>query len=77
VLASASSGRLVAARTRRIVPPVDAGRFLRSLAHEFGGSGGGRADLAQGGLKDPQRVAELLARGHDQTFLEATVRRAG
>ena len=77
VLASVPSGRLVAARTRRIVPPVDAGRFLRGLAVEFGGSGGGRADLAQGGLKDPQRVAELLARARDQAFLETAVRRAG
>ncbi|HEY6103481.1 MAG TPA: alanine--tRNA ligase-related protein, partial [bacterium] len=77
VLASLPSGRLVAARTRRVVPPVDAGRFLRGLAHEFGGSGGGRADLAQGGLKDPQRVAEMLARAHDQAFLETVVRRAG
>jgi alanyl-tRNA synthetase len=77
VLASVPSGRLVAARTRRIVPPVDAGRLLRGLAHEFGGSGGGRPDLAQGGLKDPHRVAELLARARDRTFLETAVRRAG
>jgi alanyl-tRNA synthetase len=77
VLASTPSGRLVAARTRRRVPPVDAGRFLRGLAAEFGGSGGGRADLAQGGLKDPVRVPELLERGRDPSFLEAAIRRAG
>ena len=77
VLASVPSGRLVAARTRRAVPPVDAGRFLRGLAHEFGGSGGGRPDLAQGGLKDPGRVAELLERARDRTFLERAVRQAG
>ena len=77
VLASAPSGRLVAARTRRAVPPVDVGRFLRDLAHEFGGSGGGRPDMAQGGLKDPDRVAELLERARDRTFLEMVVRQAG
>jgi len=77
VLASAASGRLVAARTRRAVPPIDAGRLLRELAQAFGGSGGGRADMAQGGLKDPERVADLLQRGRDPAFLAAAVRQAG
>jgi alanyl-tRNA synthetase len=77
VLASASSGRLVAARTRRAVPSIDAGRLLRSLAEAFGGSAGGRPDLAQGGLKEPERVADLLQRGRDLAFLEAAVRKAG
>jgi alanyl-tRNA synthetase len=77
VLASASSGRLVAARTRRAVPPIDAGRLLRSLAETFGGSAGGRPELAQGGLKEPERVADLLQRGRDLAFLEAVVRKAG
>jgi len=76
VLVSPTSGRLVAARTRRSVPSVDAGRLLRTLAHEFGGSGGGRPEMAQGGLKDPDRAAELLERGRDPAFLEAAVRRA-
>jgi alanyl-tRNA synthetase len=71
VLASTSSGRLVASRTRKHAPPVDAGAFLRSLAAEFGGSGGGGADLGQGGLRDPKRVRELLARGRDRAFLAA------
>jgi len=71
VLASTSSGRLVASRTRAHPPAVDAGAFLRSLAAAFGGSGGGRADLAQGGLRDPGRVRELLERGRDRAFLAA------
>ncbi|HET6948225.1 MAG TPA: alanine--tRNA ligase [bacterium] len=76
VLASTSSGRLVASRTRANPPAVDAGAFLRSLAAAFGGSGGGRADLAQGGLRDPGRVRELLERGRDRAFLAAHLSKA-
>lgn len=71
VLASSSTGRLVASRTRRQAPPVDAGAFLRKLAAAFGGSGGGRADLAQGGLRDAGRVRELIDRARDTAFLTA------
>jgi alanyl-tRNA synthetase len=71
VLAGPTSGRLVVTRTRRRPPPVDAGVFLRRLAEAFGGSGGGRADLAQGGLRDASRVRELLDRARDREFLAA------
>jgi alanyl-tRNA synthetase len=69
VLGSATSGKLVAARTRKSPPPVDAARFLRDLTAQFGGSGGGRPDLAQGGLREPERMGELLQRGRDPGFL--------
>ncbi|MDQ7844817.1 MAG: alanine--tRNA ligase, partial [Armatimonadota bacterium] len=75
VLASTTSGRLVATRTRKASPPVHAGALLRSLAEEFGGSGGGRPDLGQGGLRDPARVRDLVARGRDPAFLAAHLAR--
>jgi len=75
VLGSATSGKLVAARTRKSPPPVDAARFLRDLTAQFGGSGGGRPDLAQGGLREPGRMRELLERGRDPGFLAAQLGR--
>ncbi|MGH2398800.1 MAG: DHHA1 domain-containing protein, partial [bacterium] len=71
VLGSVTSGKLVAARTRKSQPPVDAARFLQDLTAQFGGSGGGRPDLAQGGLREPGRIRELLERGRDPGFLAA------
>jgi len=77
VVASTTSGRLVATRTRKLAPPVNAGALLRSLAEEFGGRAGGRPDLGQGGLRDPARVRDLVARGRDPAFLAAHLARGG
>jgi alanyl-tRNA synthetase len=40
---------------------LHAGDILRRVASVAGGSGGGRADLAQGGGKDPARLSDALA----------------
>ncbi len=40
---------------------ADAGRLVRGIATRVGGGGGGKADMAQAGLKDPARLTEALA----------------
>ncbi len=63
-LASATDGKpaLIAA-----VPPdliahgLSAGELIKQLAAVIGGGGGGRADLAQAGGKDPSKLKEALA----------------
>lgn len=52
---------LVGAVSRDLVPRgLDAGRILREAARVVGGSGGGRAEMAQAGGKDPERLQEAL-----------------
>jgi alanyl-tRNA synthetase len=50
----------VAGGTPDIVPKVHAGQLVRELARMTGGDGGGRADLAEAGGKDPSRVDQAL-----------------
>lgn len=73
VLGSDATGQVVASRTRDAA--IDVGRFIKNLAAEFGGSGGGRADFAQGGLKDARRVRELVEQGRRREFVEAQLTR--
>jgi len=40
---------------------ANAGRLVKAAASSVGGSGGGRADMAQAGVKDPARLADALA----------------
>ncbi|HEX6798351.1 MAG TPA: alanine--tRNA ligase [Ktedonobacterales bacterium] len=40
---------------------VQAGQIARGLGERLGGSGGGRADSAQGGSKDPARISAAVA----------------
>jgi alanyl-tRNA synthetase len=75
VVGSSATGALVVARTTGTGSSPDAGRLVRALAEEHGGSGGGRPTLGQGGLKDPSRVADLVRRGRDPTYLKALLRR--
>lgn len=42
------------------VKAVHAGNLLKEIALQVGGRGGGRADFAQGGGRDPQKVPMLL-----------------
>lgn len=52
----------VAGITPDIVPRVHAGKLVREMARMTGGEGGGRADLAEAGGKDPSRLDHAL--GH-------------
>jgi alanyl-tRNA synthetase len=40
---------------------MDAGKLLRQLLERFGGKGGGKPDLAQGGGSQPDNVPAALA----------------
>ena len=41
---------------------VKAGDLIREVAAVVGGGGGGRPDFAQAGGKDPDKVAEAIAK---------------
>ncbi len=62
VLGTVIDGRVgwVAGGTTDIVPRVHAGRLVRELARITEGEGGGRADLAEAGGKDPSRLDQAL-----------------
>ncbi|MEO8275280.1 MAG: alanine--tRNA ligase [Thermoanaerobaculia bacterium] len=52
---------LVAAVTGDLTERVPAGKLLKALAGLVGGSGGGKADFAQAGGREPERLPEALA----------------
>ncbi len=52
----------VAGITHDIVPRVHAGKLVREMARMTGGEGGGRADLAEAGGRDPSKLDHAL--GH-------------
>ncbi|MFQ5988735.1 MAG: alanine--tRNA ligase [Candidatus Methylomirabilales bacterium] len=52
----------VAGSTKDIVPRVHAGKLVREMARMTGGEGGGRADLAEAGGKDPSKLDQAI--GH-------------
>ncbi|HUO86318.1 MAG TPA: alanine--tRNA ligase, partial [Thermoanaerobaculia bacterium] len=52
---------LIAAVTADLVGRVSAGELVRRLAPLVGGGGGGRADFAQAGGRQPEKLAEALA----------------
>jgi alanyl-tRNA synthetase len=64
---------LVAMVTKRLADRLHAGRLLQAIAPIVGGSGGGRADMAQAGGKLAERLDEALAKG--RTWLEAETAR--
>ena len=63
ILATKGEGKvsLLAAVTPDLVERVRAGDLVKRVAPLVGGSGGGRADFAQAGGKDPERLSEALA----------------
>ena len=60
LLAGTAEGKTALVFARSADLPVHAGNLLRDALREFGGSGGGRPDFAQGGGTAPERAAELL-----------------
>jgi alanyl-tRNA synthetase len=62
VLASPSEGKVtvVVGVTPDLTKKVSAGEVVKQLAPVVGGRGGGRADFAEAGGKDPSKVSELL-----------------
>ena len=66
VLAADNDGKvaLIVAVTPDLTDRVHAGQMVKALAPIIGGRGGGRADFAQAGGRQPDRVATLLAESH-------------
>ncbi len=62
VLATSSDGRVswVAAVTPDLTSRLHAGKLVKEVASITGGSGGGRADLAEAGGKDPDKLDRAL-----------------
>jgi len=56
--ATADKASVVFARSEDV--PLDAGALLRQAAAPFGGRGGGRPNLAQGGIPDPANAQAVL-----------------
>jgi alanyl-tRNA synthetase len=62
VLASAedSAVSIVSAVTKDLTGKVQAGKLAGSVSQAVGGKGGGRPDIAEGGGKDPGKLAQAL-----------------
>jgi alanyl-tRNA synthetase len=67
VLGSAADGKvtLLTAVTKDLLARVPANALIAKLAPIVGGKGGGKADLAQAGGKDPEKLNEALERAPD------------
>ncbi|CAN5777530.1 alanine--tRNA ligase [soil metagenome] len=67
VIASETDGKvaLVVSVSKDLTTRVKAGNLVKELAPIMGGGGGGRADHAEAGGKDPARIADLLKAAPD------------
>ena len=64
VLAAVNDGKvtfLVSVADDLLEKGYHAGNLIKQIAKVAGGGGGGKADMAQAGAKDPSKVAEALA----------------
>jgi len=63
VIASTSDGKVqvVVAVTPDLTAKIKAGAVVKALAPIVGGGGGGRADFAEAGGKNPEKIDEMLA----------------
>jgi alanyl-tRNA synthetase len=77
VIGSATDGKvtLLTAVTKDLVDRIPANSLIQKLAPIVGGKGGGKADLAQAGGKDPDKLSEALERAPEalRELLSATV----
>jgi alanyl-tRNA synthetase len=66
VLASADDGKvaLITGVTKDLIPRLHAGKIVQELAKMVGGSGGGRADLAEAGGKDTSAINSTIGQVH-------------
>ena len=63
--AFAWQGALVAAVTKDLTSRLHAGKIVQAVAQRVGGSGGGRADLAEAGGKDTSGLETAIAHVYD------------
>ena len=57
--------QLVASVSKDLTHRYHAGEIIKHLAPVVGGGGGGRADFAQAGGKDPSKVTEALKKAEE------------
>ena len=67
VLASETDGKVVVvvSVTKDLTRRLHAGKIVKEIAPIVGGGGGGRADFAEAGGNQPQKIDELLARSQE------------
>ncbi|MFC1708907.1 alanine--tRNA ligase [Candidatus Omnitrophota bacterium] len=62
ILLSSDNGQCICRVSKDLKDSISAGDMLGAILEPLGGSGGGRADIAQGGLKDNKKVNEILTK---------------
>jgi len=67
VVGSLTTGQIVVTTSD---PSTHAGKFVDALTKRYGGGGGGRDKMGQGGVKDPAVVSTLLAAVVDASVLD-------
>jgi alanyl-tRNA synthetase len=62
VLGSAEDGKVavISGVTKDLTAKLNAGKIVQAIAREVGGSGGGRADLAEAGGKDTSALKSAI-----------------
>ncbi len=71
VVGSLATGQIIVITSD---PATHAGKFVDALARRYGGAGGGRDKMGQGGIKDRTRVSILVADVVDEGVLDEILR---